>query len=148
MACARNVDIVITRQCLNPTKALCIYTGAYAPCTRMCVYIYIYTRVCVRAHALVSRTCVCVCMYMYVCVCARVVSSFIRSLRDAQVFHDVGYWCSCTCSYLGSSHILTLSLVERKKKKKKNSLERKESARNFHFGRSQITRDYTGGDGR
>lgn len=103
----------------DPTKALCIYTGAYAPCTRVCVYIYIYIHVCVCGRTRLCLVRVCVCMYMYVCVCARVVSSFIRSLRDAQVFHDVGYWCSCTCSYLGSSHILTLSLVERKKKKKK-----------------------------
>ena len=105
----------------DPTKALCIYTGAYAPCTRVCVcvYIYIYIHVCVCGR---TRLClVCVCVYVHVCVCARVVSSFIRSLRDAQVFHDVGYWCSCTCSYLGPSHILTLSLVERKKKKKKFS---------------------------
>lgn len=81
------------------------------------VYIYIYIHVCVCGR---TRLClVCVCVYVHVCVCARVVSSFIRSLRDAQVFHDVGYWCSCTCSYLGPSHILTLSLVERKKKKKK-----------------------------
>ena len=54
----------------DPTKALCIYTGAYAPCTRVCVYIYIYIYTCVCAGARACVSYVCVCMYM--CVYARV----------------------------------------------------------------------------
>lgn len=69
MACARNVDIVITRQCLTLQK----HCASIQALTRrahacVCIYIYIYTCVCAGARACVSYVCVC----MYMCVYARV----------------------------------------------------------------------------
>ena len=91
LACARDVDIVITRR-LWPYKST------------VCASIYALARTCTRVM------CAAVCS-----VCG--VSSFIRSLRDAQVFYNVATGARVPVSYLRPSHFSTRYIVSKSREK-------------------------------
>lgn len=92
LACARDVDIVITRR-LWPYKST------------VCASIYALARTCTRV------------MCEYVCGCVCGVSSFIRSLRDAQVFYNVATGARVPVSYLRPSHFSTRYVVSKSREK-------------------------------
>lgn len=137
MACARNVDIVITRQCLTLQKhcasiqALTRRAHAY-----VCVYIYMY--VCAGARACVSYVCARVCTWM--CMYARV---WCPLSFDRYVMHKYFMTWATGARVPVPWTIAYFDSVTCRKKKKKFS-GKKFSARNFHLGKNQrvYTRDH------
>lgn len=76
-----------------------------------------------------------VCASRYASACVSVscgVFSFVRSLRDAQVYYNVCCWCSCTCcSYLSAVAYLLRYAGEKNKMFKRKAPPRSESLTNF-----------------
>lgn len=86
------MSILLSPGVSDPTKALCVH---------------LYTRWRARAHAS--------CVSMCAAVCG--VSSFIRSLRDAQVFYNVATGARVPVSYLRPSHFSTRYIVSKSREK-------------------------------
>lgn len=137
MACARDVDIVITRQCLTLQKHCASIQALTRRARAMCVYICVYMRLCLAY--------VCVCTYMCVCICMYA-RAWCPLSFDRYVMHKYFMtWATGARVRVRTldHRIFSLRHLSKKRKKKKNSLERKLGSKFPNFGKNHVyTRDY------